>query len=219
MVMCDYICDAGRDVCNASYVVGLCDEVTARCGADARDYLVVQRLILVAVAIAAVPGLCVLLPIAIHLGSDGKFGQNEFAHTTVHHIPNQSPYLWQGPGTPACLLIVYQCSPRHPLQIVPVHHILNQSPYLWVACRYCPHVIRRTCPTRHPMHLPATSHDPVQLRKRGFKMPVDIVVSNVRRAVTAGRLFSPPPWRCVRWKPLRTRCSRRWCACGTLVRS
>ena len=46
-----------------------------------------------------VPGLGLLLPIAVHLGSDsGKEAGNTFAHTTVHHIPNESPYLWAGPG-------------------------------------------------------------------------------------------------------------------------
>ena len=74
------------------------DEVTRRCGADARDYLVVQRLILCALLGACVPGLGVLLPLAMHLGSgtdDGQFDEaNLFARTTVHHLPNGSPYLW-----------------------------------------------------------------------------------------------------------------------------
>ncbi|ACO63515.1 predicted protein [Micromonas commoda] len=74
------------------------DEVTRRCGADARDYLVVQRLILCALLGACVPGLGILLPLAMHLGSGtdgGTFDEaNLFARTTVHHLPNGSPYLW-----------------------------------------------------------------------------------------------------------------------------
>jgi len=74
------------------------DEVTRRCGADARDYLVVQRLILCALLGACVPGLGILLPLAMHLGSGTDGGQfdeaNLFARTTVHHLPNGSPYLW-----------------------------------------------------------------------------------------------------------------------------
>jgi uncharacterized membrane protein YgcG len=78
------------------------EEITALCGADARDYLVVQRLILVALTITSVPGLFILLPIAIHLGTDSASGdENVFARTTVHHIPNQSPYLWAVVATSA----------------------------------------------------------------------------------------------------------------------
>ena len=72
------------------------EEVASRCGADARDYLVVQRLLLVAVAVVAVPGVLLLLPVAITLGSDWGDGDDEsaFARTTVHHLPDRSPYLW-----------------------------------------------------------------------------------------------------------------------------
>ena len=78
------------------------EEITALCGADARDYLVVQRYILVALLVTSVPGCLLLLPIATHLGSDTSSGdENEFARTTVHHIPNQSPYLWAAVATSA----------------------------------------------------------------------------------------------------------------------
>ena len=72
------------------------EELASRCGADARDYLVVQRLLLVAVAVVAVPGVLLLLPVAITLGSDWGDGDDEsaFARTTVHHLPDRSPYLW-----------------------------------------------------------------------------------------------------------------------------
>ena len=72
------------------------EEVASRCGADARDYLVVQRLLLVAVAVVAVPGVLLLLPVAITLGSDWGDGDDEsaFARTTVHHLHDRSPYLW-----------------------------------------------------------------------------------------------------------------------------
>ena len=86
------------------------EEVTSLCGADARDYLVVQRLLFLTLAAAAAPGACLLLPVAVSLsaadasatarGDDGvsKRGVFDdaslFAKTTVHHFPNQSPYLW-----------------------------------------------------------------------------------------------------------------------------
>ena len=59
-------------------------EVAARCGADARDYLVVQKLCLVAMTIIAVPGVCILMPVAMRLGAeDATLVGNSFAQTTV----------------------------------------------------------------------------------------------------------------------------------------
>lgn len=43
-----------------------------------------------------------MLPVTWHLGTDAAEGdENAFARTTVHHIPNQSPYLWAVVGTSA----------------------------------------------------------------------------------------------------------------------
>ena len=56
------------------------DEVTRRCGADARDYLIVQRLILCALLGACVPGLGILLPVAMHLGSGADIAEIGRAH-------------------------------------------------------------------------------------------------------------------------------------------
>lgn len=80
------------------------EEVTSLCGADARDYLVVQRLLFLTLAAAAVPGACVLLPVAVALSArDASSGRaapgafddaSLFARTTVHHFPTKSPHLW-----------------------------------------------------------------------------------------------------------------------------
>ena len=76
------------------------EEVTSLCGADARDYLVVQRLLFMTLAAAAVPGACALLPVALAMSardasSSGAFDDASlFARTTVHHFPTKSPVLW-----------------------------------------------------------------------------------------------------------------------------
>ena len=87
------------------------EEVTSLCGADARDYLVVQRLLFLTLAAAAAPGACLLLPVAVSLSAadasatargDETVAKRAtlfddaslFAKTTVHHFPNKSPYLW-----------------------------------------------------------------------------------------------------------------------------
>ena len=75
------------------------DEVTRRCGADARDYLVVQRLILCALLGACVPGLGILLPLAMHLGSGTDGGTFDEARSLREDhpsttCPSGSPYLW-----------------------------------------------------------------------------------------------------------------------------
>ena len=68
------------------------------------DYLVVQRLLFLTLAAAAVPGACVLLPVAVALSArDASSGRaapgafddaSLFARTTVHHFPTKSPHLW-----------------------------------------------------------------------------------------------------------------------------
>lgn len=94
--------------------------VASRCGADARDYLVLLRHILVALLVICVPGVCVLLPIAVHLGTaTGAGDENDaFARTTVHHIPNGSPYLWAVVATSAvavCAVSTVADEVRHKL--------------------------------------------------------------------------------------------------------
>ena len=107
------------------------EEVTARCGADARDYLVVQRRLLVAVLAAAVPGLCILLPVALYaappapstplppttssstttydwVASRGSLDESSFARTTVHHLPNRSPALWAVVLTSAVTIVAVE---------------------------------------------------------------------------------------------------------------
>lgn len=85
------------------------EEVVSLCGADARDYLVVQRLLFLTLAAAAVPGACVLLPVAVARSardarlagraagrphSNALDDASLFARTTVHHFPTRSPILW-----------------------------------------------------------------------------------------------------------------------------
>ena len=67
------------------------------------DYLVVQRLLFLTLAAAAVPGACVLLPVAVALSArDASSGRaapgafddaSLFARTTVHRT-TKSPHLW-----------------------------------------------------------------------------------------------------------------------------
>ena len=114
-------------------------EITIRCGSDARDYLQVQKLCLIALFVAAIPGACVLLPVAIKLGKkngewntmrentrgDGShsgytshhqsYGQTVingdaqwFAQTTIHHFPNESPFLWLAVLTSIITLIAIE---------------------------------------------------------------------------------------------------------------
>lgn len=95
-------------------------EVTTRCGQDASDYLVVTRLCLLALAAAALPGVCVLLPVSVILGNKeetwsthGRASTNGdalwFARTTIHHFPNESPLLWFSVATSFVTVTAIEC--------------------------------------------------------------------------------------------------------------
>eukprot|EP00899_Mesostigma_viride_P011603 jgi/Mesvir1/20443/Mv12338-RA.2 len=75
-------------------------DIAAHCGADACEYLVLQRATFVTLAITCLPTLLLLLPLNLYAGHDNKEvmkgGDSDFVVTTVSHfeIPRESGLLW-----------------------------------------------------------------------------------------------------------------------------
>jgi hypothetical protein len=104
------------------------DEIARLCGADARDYLVVQSLLLKAMAATCVPGVFLLLPIAVTLGTAQEGGRDGTAgaHGTAgaqrgHHQRD-----------PRSTTRFSDSSDASYFSLTTVHHFPDASPYLWV---------------------------------------------------------------------------------------
>lgn len=68
------------------------DQIARLCGADASDYLALLRVIFFMLALLAVPGLLLLLPVHIRFGDVPI--NDELVAATVSHLRSGSPWLW-----------------------------------------------------------------------------------------------------------------------------